>query len=57
MLAFADILLMEKCQGLICGPGLMRMARFRPILTEVLFAHMQPENGVYDPLIDYIPLK
>jgi hypothetical protein len=34
------ILLMEKCQGLICGPGLMRMARFRPILTEMLFIEM-----------------
>ena len=44
-------------QGLICGPVLLRMARFRPILTEVLFIDMQPEDGAYEPLIGYIPLE
>jgi len=43
-------------QGLICGPVLLRMARFRPVLTEVLFIDMQPESGMYEPLIGYIPL-
>jgi hypothetical protein len=36
---------------------LLRMARFRPILTEVLFVDMQPEDGAYEPLIGYIPLE
>ena len=31
-------------QGLICGPVLLRMERFRPVLTEVLFIDMQPED-------------
>jgi len=44
-------------QGLICGPVLLRMARFRPILTEVLFIDMQPEDGTYEPLVGYIPLE
>lgn len=44
-------------QGLICGPVLLRIARFRPILTEVLFIDMQPEDGPYEPLIGYIPLE
>jgi predicted aspartyl protease len=44
-------------QGLICGPVLLRIARFRPILTEVLFIDMQPQDGAYEPLIGYIPLE
>ena len=44
-------------QGLICGPVLLRMERFRPVLTEVLFIDMQPEGGMYEPLIGYIPLE
>jgi predicted aspartyl protease len=44
-------------QGVICGPVLLRIARFRPILTEVLFIDMQPEDGSYEPLIGYIPLE
>lgn len=37
--------------------SLLRIARFRPILTEVLLIDRQPENGAYEPLIDYIPLE
>ncbi len=44
-------------QGVICGPVLLNIARFRPILTEVLFIDMQPEEGSYEPLIGYIPLE
>ncbi len=44
-------------QGLICGPVLLRMARFRPILAEVLFIDMESEDGAYEPLIGYIPLE
>jgi predicted aspartyl protease len=44
-------------QGVICGPVLLRIAHFRPILTEVLFIDMQPEDGCYEPLIGYIPLE
>ena len=43
--------------GEICGPVLLRMERFRPVLTEVLFIDMDPTDGRYEPLIGYIPLK
>ena len=44
-------------EGVICGPVFLRMTAFLPILTEVLFIDMLPENGVYEPLIGYIPLE
>lgn len=44
-------------KGVICGPVLLRMERFRPVLAEVLFIDMHPENGAYEPLIGYIPLE
>ena len=47
----------SSIQGLICGPVLLRMERFRPVLAEVLFIDMSPEDGAYEPLIGYIPLE
>ncbi|MGH8523579.1 MAG: hypothetical protein ACREXY_04995 [Gammaproteobacteria bacterium] len=44
-------------RGMICGPVLLRMERFRPVLTEVLFIDMHPQDGAYEPLIGYIPLE
>ena len=41
----------------ICGPVLLRMEHFRPVLTEVLFIEMEPADGQYEPLIGYIPLE
>jgi predicted aspartyl protease len=43
--------------GEICGPVLLRMERFRPVLAEVLFIDMNPTDGRYEPLIGYIPLE
>ena len=43
--------------GDICGPILLRMERFRPVLTEVLFIDMDLTDRRYEPLIGYIPLK
>ena len=43
--------------GDICGPVLLRMGGFRPVLTEVLFIEMEPSDGHYEPLIRYIPLE
>ena len=43
--------------GDICGPVLLRLERFRPVLTEVLFIEMEPTDGQYEPLIGYIPLE
>lgn len=44
-------------QGEICGPVEIRIEGFRPILTEVLFINMEPEDGTYDPLIGYTTLE
>ena len=43
--------------GEICGPVLLRLERFRPVLAEVLFIEMTPADGQYEPLIGYIPLE
>lgn len=46
--------------GDICGPVLLRMGGFRPVLTEALFIEMEPSgghDGHYEPLIGYIPLE
>ena len=43
--------------GDICGPVLLRMGEFRPVITEALFIKMEPAEGRYEPLIGYIPLE
>lgn len=30
---------------------------FRPIYNEVVFVAMEPENGIYEPLVGYIVLE
>jgi hypothetical protein len=43
--------------GVLCGPIRARIAEFRPILAEVLFLDMQPdEDGQYEALVGYIAL-
>lgn len=37
--------------------GAPAYARFRPVLTEVLFIDRYPADGAYEPLIGYIPLE
>ncbi len=44
-------------RGDICGPILLRIAGFRPVLTEALFIGMEPADGQYEPLLGYIPLE
>ena len=43
--------------GDICGPVLLRVGEFRPVLTEVLFIEMDAVEGRYEPLIGQIPLE
>ncbi len=47
----------EIVQGEICGPVKIQLEGFRPIYNEVLFVDMQPEDGIYEPLIGYIILE
>jgi predicted aspartyl protease len=45
-------------KGFVCGPVRARIGEFRPIMAEVLFLDMEPdEDGEYEPLIGYIALE
>ena len=47
----------KTVQGLVCGPVRVQIEGFPPIITEVLFVEMEPEDGQYEPLIGYIVLE
>jgi hypothetical protein len=47
----------ETVTGEICGPVKIQVEGFRPIYNEVLFLEMNPEDGVYEPLIGSIVLE
>jgi len=45
-------------KGYVCGPFRVRIGEFRPIMAEVLFLDMEPnEDGEYEPLVGYIALE
>jgi hypothetical protein len=45
-------------KGMVCGPVRVRIGEFRPIVAEVLFLDMEPnEDGEYEPLVGYIALE
>jgi hypothetical protein len=45
-------------KGDVCGPVRARIGEFRPIMAEVLFLDMEPnEEGEYEPLVGYIALE
>ena len=46
-----------RVQGEIYGPVRIQIEGFPPVLREVLFLEMAPENGDYEPLIGYIVLE
>lgn len=46
-----------KVRGEIRGPVRIQLEGFRPIFNEVLFVEMNPEDGIYEPLIGYIVLE
>ena len=44
--------------GTVCGPVRVRIGEFRPIMAEVLFIDMEPDqDGEYEPLLGYIALE
>ena len=47
----------DTIEGEIRGPVRIQLEGFRPIFNEVLFVEMNPEDGIYEPLIGYIVLK
>ena len=46
-----------KIEGEVRGPVRIQLEGFRPIFNEVLFVEMNPEDGIYEPLIGYIVLE
>jgi predicted aspartyl protease len=47
----------ETITGEVCGPVRIQVEGFRAIFNEVLFIEMNPEDGIYEPLIGYIILE
>jgi predicted aspartyl protease len=47
----------ETITGEVCGPVRIQLEGFRPLFNEVLFIEMNPEDGIYEPLIGYIILE
>jgi len=47
----------ETIKGAVCGPVRIQVEGFRPIINEVAFVEMTPEDGEYEPLIGYLVLE
>ena len=53
----AEMATQQVIEGKICGPVKIQMERFDPIFSEVMFVEMQPEDGIYEPLLGYLILE
>jgi len=47
----------QLVRGEVCGPVEIKIEGFDPVYGEILFLDMEPEDGIYEPLIGYIILK
>jgi predicted aspartyl protease len=47
----------KPIQGVVCAPVKVQIEGFRPVVTEVLFVDMEPQDGNYEPLVGYIVLE
>ncbi|MGF1614975.1 MAG: hypothetical protein ACFCVA_14010 [Gammaproteobacteria bacterium] len=47
----------QSVKGVIYGPVRIQIEGFRAVYNEVLFVDMEPEDGVYEPLLGYIVLE
>jgi predicted aspartyl protease len=47
----------QSVRGEVCGPVEIRLEGFEPVYGEVLFLDMEPEDGVFEPLVGYIVLE
>jgi predicted aspartyl protease len=53
----AEMATQQVIEGKICGPVKIQMEGFDPIFSEVMFVEMQPEDGIYEPLLGYLILE
>ena len=47
----------DTAEGTVCGPVRLQIEGFPPIVTELVFVDMKPQDGQYEPLIGYIVLE
>ena len=47
----------QLVKGEVCGPVEIRLEGFEPVYGEILFLDMEPQDGVYEPLVGYIVLE
>jgi hypothetical protein len=47
----------EIVKASVCGPVEIRVEGFDSVYGEVLFLEMNPSDGLYEPLLGYIPLE
>ncbi len=47
----------QVVKGEVCAPVEIRLEGFEPVSGEVLFLDMEPEDGVYEPLVGDIVLE
>jgi predicted aspartyl protease len=43
--------------GEVCGPVKIEVEGFKPVFGEVLFVNMEPDDGLYEPHLGYLPLE
>ena len=43
--------------GEVCGPVKIEVEGCLPVFGEVLFVEIEPEDGLYEPLLGYLPLE
>lgn len=47
----------DTVNAIVCAPVRLQIEQFPPVVTEVAFVEMTPQNGEYEPLLGYIPLE
>jgi predicted aspartyl protease len=47
----------QLVKGEVSGPVEIKIEGFDPVYSEILFLDMEPEDGIYEPLIGYIILE
>jgi predicted aspartyl protease len=47
----------DTVRATICAPVRLQIEAFPPVVTEVAFVDMTPQDGDYEPLLGYIPLE
>ena len=47
----------DTVKATVCAPVRLQIEAFPPVVTEIAFVDMTPQNGEYEPLIGYIPLE